>query len=190
MSMSDVNEKENITLAEDDSEEAKRLRFVYEQYLEQEQSVQGLDREACKEVVANFTALLEDVDFAPELEIFNLKFYNAILRKKLIQDFKAIYIGLWAMALQTSFPQTCEAFFHYFMEGYLQQFKNLERKKMQDKVYAYREMVLRSDVRDFNHISQHLLSFVKHNEETHKANTLRLSLALRNHYAFIFQRLV
>ncbi len=188
--MSDVQEKEKIITAAHENDAAEHLRMAYEEHLTQKTVPQEPSKDACQEVIANFQALLEDVDFGPELEIFNLKFYNRILRNTLIQDFKALYIGLWALALQTSFPQTAESFFHYFMEDYLLQFDGVERKKMQEKVYAYKEMVLRSDVRDFNHISQHLLSFVKHNEETYKANTLRLSLALRNHYTFIFQRLV
>ncbi len=187
--MNKITQENIITM--DNLEAVNHMAQVaHGRFLVQEKRIKGLNKEACHEVVANFQALLDDVDFSQELEIFRLKFYNRVMRKKLTEDLKAIYIGLWALALQTSFPQTYEAFFHFFMEDYLLQFNSLERNIAKNKIYSYREMILRSDVRDFNHISQHLLSFVEQNRSTYKADTLRLSLYLRTHYTFIFQRLV
>ncbi len=181
---------QNNTICMDNLDTAPQMTLIANEQLLQEKKTNRFDQETCQDVVSNFKALLEDVDFSQELEIFRLRFYNHFLRKQLVNDFKAVYIGLWALALQTSFPQTYDIIFQSFMNDYLSQFNSLERKITQDKIYSYREMILRSDVRDFNHISKHLLSFVKHNRGTYKADTLRLSLLLRTHYTFIFQRLV
>ncbi len=158
--------------------------------VERPTSVLGLDDTVCAEVAANFKALLDDVDFTSELQIFNLGLFSRTLRRTLLHELHMIYIGLWALALEQSFPQTAKSFFLYFVEDYVRAFKGAAKKQTQEKIFAYREMILRADAKDFNHISQHLLSFAKQNPDTQKADTLRLSLALRNHYTFIFQRLV
>ncbi len=144
----------------------------------------------CEEVAANFAALLKDVDFTPELRIFNMGFFNRTLRRSLQQELTMVYIGLWALALEQSFPQTAQSFFTYFVEHHVEKLTGAAQKVAYEKIMAYRDMILRSDAKDFNHISEHLLSFTKVAEEKRKADTLRLSLALRNHYTFIFQRLV
>ncbi len=144
----------------------------------------------CEEVAANFEALLRDVDFNHELGFFNISFFNRTLRRTLQQELGMVYIGLWALALEQSFPQTSHSFFKYFVKHYVQKFQGPAQKMTYEKIMAYREMILRSDAKDFNHISEHLLSFTKVDEDQRKASTLRLSLALRNHYTFIFQRLV
>ncbi len=149
-----------------------------------------VDDSVCEEVAANFHALLNDVDFTPELRSFNIGTFNRTLRKSLLEELRMVYIGLWAFALEQSFPQTASSFFTYFVHKYVQSLPESAQKSTHDKIMAYRDMILRSDAKDFNHISQHLLSFTKVKEENMKADTLRLSLALRNHYTFIFQRLV
>ncbi len=149
-----------------------------------------VDDSVCEEVAANFMALLDDVDFTPELRIFNIGTFNRTLRRTLQHELRMVYIGLWAYALERSFPQTALSFFRYFVEHYIQSLPENTRKTTQEKIMDYRDMILRSDAKDFNHISLHLLSFTKVNEDNMKADTLRLSLALRNHYTFIFQRLV
>ncbi len=149
-----------------------------------------IDDSVCEEVAANFTALLHDVDFTPELRSFNIGTFNRTLRRVLLHELQMVYIGLWALALEQSFPQTARSFFNFFVKKYVHSLPENTQKATHEKIMAYRDMILRSDAKDFNHISQHLLSFTKVKEEDRKADTLRLSLALRNHYTFIFQRLV
>ncbi len=144
----------------------------------------------CEEVTANFAALLNDVEFTQELAVFKIGLFNRALRRTLLNELRMVYIGLWAYALEQSFPQTALSFFQYFVDHYVQTLPENVQKPTYDKIMDYRDMIVRSDAKDFNHISLHLLSFTKINEETLKADTLRLSLALRNHYTFIFQRLV
>ncbi len=150
----------------------------------------AVEDSVCEEVAANFDALLRDADFSHDLRIFNIGFFNRTLRRSLEQELQMVYIGLWALALEQSFPQTARSFFNYFVQRHVQNLSGTTQKVVYEKIMAYREMILRSDAKDFNHISEHLLSFTKVSEENRKAVTLRLSLTLRNHYTFIFQRLV
>ncbi len=187
--MSDsVASYEKAFMDETITEEAQRLRQT--NVGAKPASVLGFDDNVCAEVSANFKALLDDVDFSSELQVFHLGLFSRTLRRTLLHELQMVYIGLWALALEQSFPQTAKSFFLYFVEEYVRQYKGATKKQIQEKIFAYREMILRADAKDFNHISQHLLSFTKQNAKTQKADTLRLSLALRNHYTFIFQRLV
>ncbi len=187
--MSDTVESyEKAFIEETLAEEAQRLRCA--DHVGAVTSVPGLDDSICAEVAANFKALLDDVDFSADLQVFNIGFFNRTLRRTLLHELHMVYIGLWAMALEQSFPQTAKSFFLYFVEEYISPLKGAKKKQTQEQIFAYRDMILRADAKDFSHISQHLLSFTKQNLDTQKADTLRLSLALRNHYTFIFQRLV
>ncbi len=168
---------ENAGVADSSEESAPAGRIVVEDSV-------------CEEVTANFAALLNDVEFTQELAVFKIGLFNRNLRRTLLNELRMVYIGLWAYALERSFPQTASSFFQYFVDHYVQTLPEAVQKPTYDKIMDYRDMIVRSDAKDFNHISLHLLSFTKINEETLKADTLRLSLALRNHYTFIFQRLV
>ncbi len=148
------------------------------------------DSELCAQLSGNFGALLNDMDFKTELKIFNLSFFELTLKRVILQELNMTYIALWALALKQSFPQNAIQFFTCFVDSYVQQFKSTAQKKYREKIFAYKDMVLRTDAKDFNHISEHLLSYAKQNIKNNKADTLRLALALRNHYSFIFQRLV
>ncbi len=143
-----------------------------------------------KEVAATFESLLSTVDFSQELKMFKVKRFSVSLRKTLLREFEGTYIGLWALALEQSFPQTAQEIFDIFLQNYLEKFVPKARSSTAEKIRAYRAMILSTGDKDFSHVSRHLLSFSKIEDSEFKAETLRLSLLLRNHYSFIFQRLV
>ncbi len=143
-----------------------------------------------KEVAAIFEALLSTVDFTQELSIFKVGRFNRSLRKTLLKEFEGTYIGLWALALEQSFPQNAQEIFDCFLQQHLEKMSPKLRSATATTIRAYRDMVLSVGDKDFSHISRHLLSFAKIDDNALKAETLRLSLVLRNHYSFIFQRLV
>ena len=142
------------------------------------------------EVINNFNALLIDVDLKPELELFHISLFNRTLRRTMFEELRMVYIGLWYLALTHSFPQNVDDFFETFLMQYLDKFPTSQRIIIQNKIHDYKDMILRAGTKDFNHISQHLLSFVRIKDKDMKAEVLRLSLALRTHYNFIFQHLV
>ncbi len=143
-----------------------------------------------REIAATFEALLSTADFTQELRMFKVGRFNRSLRKTLLNEFEGTYIGLWALALEQSFPKDAQIIFDTFLQKYLEKFAAKRRSSMSAKIKAYRDMVLSTGGKDFSQLSRHLLSFAKIEDSALKAETLRLSLVLRNHYSFIFQRLV
>ncbi len=143
-----------------------------------------------KEVAEIFESLLGTVDFSHELRMFKVGRFNRSLRKTLLNEFEGTYIGLWALALEQSFPKNAQEIFDCFLQKYLEKFAPKHRSVISEKIKAYRAMILSTGDKDFSHVSRHLLSFAKIEDSALKAETLRLSLVLRNHYSFIFQRLV
>ncbi len=143
-----------------------------------------------EEVVATFESLLSAVDFTKELRMFNVKIFDRSLRNTLLKEFEATYVGLWSLALERSFPQSANDIFDCFLEKYTQKKSSKNKDSIIKKLRAYREMMHSVGDQDFSQVSLHLLSFGEVKEGTLKAETLRLSLILRNHYEFIFQRLV
>ncbi len=142
------------------------------------------------EVVANFVALLNDADFSKELRMLKIGTFNPLLKRSMLTEMKGIYTALWALALQRSFPETAECIFDNFVDQYCQNMSSRAHKQLHDKMYAYKDMILLHGDQDFSHISWHLLSFSKVPQDEMKAEVLRLSLHLRQHYTFLFERLV
>ncbi len=143
-----------------------------------------------RDVAATFESLLGVADFSQELRMFKVGRFNRSLRKTLLNEFEGTYIGLWALALEQSFPNNAQEIFDIFLQKYLEKLAPKRRSVTSEKIRAYRDMILSTGDKDFSHVSRHLLSFAKIEDHELKAETLRLSLGLRNHYSFIFSRLV
>ncbi len=145
---------------------------------------------APEEIVDNFVKLLEGADFSQELRCLKVGRFNMLLRRNMFLELKATYAGLWALALERSFPETGKDIFDIFVQSYTASMSSSDRMSMQNKINDYRDMALNHGDKDFSHISKHLLSFGKVPVVEMKAEVLRLSLILRQHYIFLFERLV
>ncbi len=143
-----------------------------------------------EEVTATFESLLSAADFTQELKMFKVGRFDRALRNTLLKEFESTYIGLWALALERSFPQSADSIFDYFLEKYTKKGAQKTKNSNMENLRAYRDMLRSVGDKDFSQVSRHLLSFGKVDDATLKAETLRLSLMLRNHYEFIFQHLV
>ncbi len=145
---------------------------------------------APEEIVENFVKLLDEADFSPELRCLKVGRFNMLLRRDMLLELKATYAGLWALALERSFPQTDKEIFTLFLENFTASMSSANKMSLQNKVNDYRDMAMNHGDKDFSHISRHLLSFAKVPDAEMKAEILRLSLILRQHYSFLFERLV
>ncbi len=133
---------------------------------------------------------MQDIDFSQEIRMLRVGFFERTARKNVKEELSATYVGLWALALTHSFPQTTEEIFASFLELHLASLPPTQRALRAEKIIAYKDMVCHHGCKNFTEVSRHILSFVKVDESSLKADVLRLSLALRKHYIFIFQRLV
>ena len=61
-----------------------------------------------EEVLGNFSAILESMDFAQELELLGIRKLHFRQRKRAIRELRAMGIGLWRLGLKRSFPSDGE----------------------------------------------------------------------------------
>ncbi len=142
------------------------------------------------EVADSFAALLETTNFTQDLQIFKVGIFDRSLRKRLLRELEATYIGLWALTLERSFPDQTQIIFQCFLDKYIQKIPAKQQSTTSTTIQAYRDMLISNGDQNFSQVSRHLLSFVSVDDSDLKAEILRLSLVLRNHYNTIFRRLV
>lgn len=138
----------------------------------------------------NFLALLRDADFSQELAMLKVGKFQFLRRRQLLLEFRALYIGLWRLALARSFPVDGQDIFDAFISGYASTHKDTATQRLLTRGQQYAEILLAEGDRNYTHISQHILSFGTLDEKDLKAMSLRLALAIRQMYTFIFDRLI
>ena len=78
---------------------------------------QGSLPDMTEEVLGNFSAILESMDFAQELELLGIRKLHFRQRKRAIRELRAMGIGLWRLGLKRSFPSDGEFLFERFMRN-------------------------------------------------------------------------
>ena len=86
--------------------------------------------------VRNFTAILDDMNYRPVLDILGVGTFQFTRRKLLTREFRALYVGLWRLALMRSFPTRHAELFQAFMEG------EAARCKDRRQAVAWAELVM------------------------------------------------
>ena len=135
-----------------------------------------------EEVLGNFSAILESMDFAQELELLA------------IRELRAMGIGLWRLGLKRSFPSDGEFLFERFMLGlYEQAHTNKEREQANAFDLLVRSYIDKFGERgdtDFTTVSGHIVSLFRRKPGDTAAQRLKLALLMRNTYTDIFRHLI
>lgn len=145
---------------------------------------------SAEEVLDNFEALLRDVVFPRELRLLGVGRFHFLRRRQMLLELRALYIGLWHLALQRSFPTAHQELFDAFLARYARRRPDRESARLLERAVEYVEMLRHKGDRDFTEVSRHLASFLELDEDASKTLALRLALALRASYTFIFERLI
>ncbi len=135
-----------------------------------------------EEVLDNFDALLRDAVFPKELHLLGVGRFSFLRR--------ALYIGLWRLALMRSFPTAYQEIFDAFLARYAKRHPDKDSARLLARALEYIDMLQHRGDKDFMEVSRHLASFLQLNEDAGQALALRLALALRSSYTFIFDRLI
>ncbi len=143
------------------------------------------------EVVQKFAALCADLDFIKEMQILGVSRWHFLRRRQLEREFRALYVGLWRLALVRSFPQQHVQIFHAYML-HLAKTAPSQAQAGQDSqlVLQYVELLRNRGDSDFSEASRHLLSLVHIDEKNIKALILKLALHIRARYDYFFRHLV
>ena len=150
----------------------------------------SLGASTLEEVLANFDALLGDVDFARELHLLNIKRLDFMRRKAMLLELRGLYMGLWYLALCRSFPDTAEDIFAAYLVRHAERHRGKKAEALRQRAQQYKDMLHSAGDQDFTGVSRHILSFHARSEEELKALTLRLALNFRATYTFLFERLL
>lgn len=144
-----------------------------------------------EEVINHFTVLLEDTSFSSQLQYLGIKRgFMSPRRRKARQELQALCIGLWKLALDSSFPQQSDEFFADFLEKYSQGRPAKHSAMMCEKFRGYAEMLKTCGDKDFTDIATHVLNTLNIPRADCPRASLALALDIRTFYQTIFDRLI
>ena len=143
------------------------------------------------EVIQQFLALYNCMDFKPELEDIGIGKFQFARRKKALREFRALSIALWGLALQKSFPNDAEAFFQEFREHFPSMLSSAkENALMQSRIDIYVACLNDKKDTDFLPVASYLAEVLALDAEDMRRLRFKLSLITRNVYSMIFDKLV
>ena len=144
---------------------------------------------AFDDVIDNFEALLADAEFSQEIRALHLGWFDFVRKRLLLDELRTVYVALWFLALQRSFPTAASFIVSRFLARHTNKMPSLRATQFKERATQYKDMLVSNGDQDFTSVARHLISFTKAHESTLKADVLRLALQLRSCYTFIFQRL-
>ena len=148
------------------------------------------ERDVIEEALANFSVLIDDLDFEAELELMGIGRLHFLRRRQMQIELKGLYMALWHLALSRSFPQDADAMFASFLNRYAAAHPGKPGEPIVKRAAEYSGMLAPYGDADFNDVAGHLLSFLESPEKDTRALKLRLALHIRSAYRFIFERLI
>ena len=122
-----------------------------DQVLSDEQAARvSVAQYSAAEVIGQFLALYNCLDFKAELEDIGIGRFQFMRRKKALRELRALCIALWGIALQKSFPDDAGSFFAKFREtAPVLAGPGREAVEMQTRVNVYIDRLLPERTRIF-----------------------------------------
>ncbi|MDR1658848.1 MAG: hypothetical protein LBR94_00715 [Desulfovibrio sp.] len=138
----------------------------------------------------NFAALLADTDFATELELMNIGRMQFLLRRQMLVEWRGLYMALWRLALEKSFPRNADAMFAVFASRHRDSHPDKLSVASLRRAEEYWGMLAPVGEADFSPAARHLASFFSDSTHDLRSLSLRLALYIRKTYKNIFDRLL
>lgn len=145
---------------------------------------------AAREALENFAALLDGADFTAELELMGIGRMQFMRRRQMLVEWRGLYMALWRLALDSSFPQDAERMFTAFLHSYHAAHPDKVSSRIMERAREYWGMLQPRGDADFSDVARHLCSFSVRDEKQARSLTLRLVLHIRKAYKIIFDRLI
>lgn len=156
--------------------------------------LQNTDPAQFEEVLTRFADMLDHADFGAQLETLGIGRFQFARRKHARQELAAMYVGLWKLALNRSFPAEADALLEKFLTQLCETKSNSKRRKQEHFVALCREYVhVLQTSGDTNFIQiavllcQHLDC---HDQDALRRISLQIALDMRAMYHHIFERLI
>jgi hypothetical protein len=146
-----------------------------------------------QEVLDRFGSMLDHVDFEAQLDTLNIGRLQFSRKRDALKELRAMYVGLWKLALNRSFPNDSIEIFEKFLDS-----SEIKSKSKRRKADAFSELCheyaktleVEGDTNFINVailICQHL---GRTEQEDLRRISLQLALDMRSMYHNIFERLI
>lgn len=144
------------------------------------------------ELIRIFSALLESYDFEYELSLFGLKRHQFLKKKKARRELTALFIALWNLALQKSFPAERELVFEEFVNRYSYSARGSNKSVdlLLRSIEVYVTLLQKNKDKDFSEIAIFMTDMLLENAPHKDRARLKLALAIRAMFKLIFDRLI
>ncbi len=144
-----------------------------------------------QEVLDQFAALLADTSFSPQLRCLGIKrFSMSPRRRRAKRELEALFIGLWKLALDSSFPQQADDFFADFLARQQQVRHGKKGERFCARAREYAKLLKEREDKDFTSVAAKIISNVGMPAADCPKATLALALDIRSFYQTIFDRLI
>lgn len=152
---------------------------------------EAIDEQATiEQAIANFSALIDDLDFTGELDLLGIGRFQFLRRKQMIIELRGLYTALWRLALARSFPHDADSMFEVFLERYGRTHTGKLPVQIMERARQYWGMLEPAGDGDFSVVARHLSSFTERDDKARRPLILKLALHIRRAYRFIFERLI
>jgi hypothetical protein len=144
-----------------------------------------------EELISRFRDIFSNFDFEEELEHLPLNRRDSEQKRQALTELRALYISLWKVSLDKSFPDTSESIFDSFLNR-LQTIFNLDSKtaiSITRRVNIYNGFLKQNKAQNYLPVGDHLLRTVG-KPETDKRATLKTALRIREVDSYIFHALI
>lgn len=143
------------------------------------------------EVLDQFAALLADTSFSRQLRYLGMKrFSMSPRRRRAKRELEALYIGLWKLALDSSFPQQAEEFLTDFLNRQQQIRHGKKGERFCERVREYTRLLKEHEDKDFTAVAGTIIANIGLPEADCPKAVLALALDIRAFYQTIFDRLI
>jgi len=152
----------------------------------------GMNDIAANEVIERFIGLLQSFDFEEECRILEIGKLHMVKRRNALRELKALYIGLWKIALDKSLPDRAEEIFHGFIERIPEalDYNDKAASFLRRRIAVYDTLLEPTKEQNFNEVSAKLLGSVTKRKELKENQVLKLSLHVRKVYTLLFKKLI
>jgi|GEM_PF-6721262 len=144
-----------------------------------------------EEVISRFKDIFSGFDFEQELDLLPVNKPNASQKGLALNELRALYISLWKVSLDKSFPDASESIFECFINR-LQTIFNLDNKtaiSITRRVNVYNAFMKQNKTQNYLPLGDHLLRTVG-KPNTDKGATLKTALRIREVDSYIFHALI
>lgn len=143
-----------------------------------------------EEAIANFSVLIDDLDFTGEMDLLGIGRFQFLRRKQMIIELRGLYTAVWRLALARSFPHDAGSVFENFLERYGRAHTGKLATQIIERARQYWGMLEPAGDGDFSEVARHLSSFIEREDKDQRPLILKLALRIRRAYRLIFERLI